>query len=456
MAPYHFIPCLVIGFSLFTLIFFYTNNGFLKNLLKGQAFGFGYHVGGLYWIGNALMTDPEQFGVFLPLAVAGLPFALGFFYGLPAAFTPSKYSKTLCIVCFAFLLGLGDYLRSVLFTGFPWNLPVYALGFSDIMMQSVYPLGAYPLNFIVIFLAVAPGAFFILQNPKAKIGLASGFVILIAAGYGYGQNRLENVTLTPVSESLFRIVQPNIAQQLKWAPEARLKHFNRLIRLTEQKGENGKRPDIIIWPETALQLHPEINPPIASRLRALTENGAEIITGKMRFTPSGDGDYDYFNSVLQISAKDGFKFVYDKIKLVPFGEYLPLRPILSRLGLTQINFFKSGFQKGEAFKVFRGPKNEKLAAEICYEIIFPDFSRKLSRKLAPDLIINVTNDAWFGDSPGPFQHLMQARFRAVETGTGIIRAANTGVSAYIDPLGRVKKALNFNTDGIIDFYPNKI
>ncbi len=459
-APYLQIWALFVGFTIFTALFIYRQNqSKFSRVAEGQAFGFGFHIGGLHWIGNALMTDPDQFAVFYPLALVGLPFLLGFFYGLPLLFLRKQAKNNEIFFLIPILFVIGDYARGVIFTGFPWNLPAYSLAFSDIFMQIAYPLGIHFVNFLVITLACAPAGFLILKSGKEKITLGVSIFLVIAGSYFYGKNRIETAELVTISGEKFAVIQPDIEQKLKWLPEERNKNFLFLKKLTEQASAQAGEKTVTIWPETALQFHPEKDRQIAETLSELSAETGEIITGKMRFipNPANPSEYLFYNSILQISDQGKkFQFIYDKIKLVPFGEYLPLSSLLMQIGFKQINHFQSAFTPGAGYQTFHTQGGITGAALICYEIIFPDFVRDFVKKEKPDLLINVTNDAWFGNSAGPHQHLTQARFRAIENGISVLRAANTGISAEIDPLGRIIHKIDFGKSGFFLAEPRKI
>ena len=451
-APYNILPLLCLSYSLLLILFHKHHSSSKQAFLLGHGFGFGYFLGGLYWIGNALLVDTAQFGLFLPFAYLGLPFALGLFYALPlwcASFIKSKNILFLWGVL-AICLSLSDVLRGYIFTGFPWNLPLYATAFSDMAMQPAFLLGTYFYNFIIVTLSLGFGVLFLLRSYGQKIVVLSGIATSLCLIFGYGFYRLNYVQLTPLSSTIFRIVQPNIPQTLKWSEDEKQNHFETLLSLSQNNLIQDKNY-VFVWPETALPFHPEIDFSAYSRLKDATDNKHEIITGKMRFVPkpNQEGEYFFYNAIFKTDKEGISSPVYDKIHLVPFGEYLPLRPVLSAIGFSQINFFKSGFSAGKDSIPFTVAENIKVGSLICYEAIFPQYARKFAEAGA-DIIVNVTNDAWFGTSAGPYQHLVQTRFRAVETGKTILRSANTGISAAIDPLGRVMASLPLNTQNVID------
>lgn len=451
-APYNMLPLLFLSYSLLFILFYKNRSSSKQAFLLGHGFGFGYFLGGLYWVGNALLVDTSQFGIFLPFAYLGLPFALGLFYALPLWCTSFTKSKNILFLwsLLAIALSLSDLLRGYIFTGFPWNLPLYATAFSDMAMQPAFLLGTYLYNFIIVALSLGCGVLFLLRSYRQRTVVLSGIVTSLCLIFGYGFYRLHNTQIVPLSSHIFRIVQPNIPQTLKWSESEKQHHFDSLLSLSQNNLLDNKNY-VFLWPETALPFHPEVDFSAYSRLKQLTDNKHEIITGKMRFVPKPNqvGDYFFFNSIFKTDQEGISSPVYDKIHLVPFGEYLPLRPFLSAIGFSQINFFKSSFTAGKDFMPFTVAQNIKVGSLICYEAIFPQYAHRFAQEGA-DIIVNVTNDAWFGNSAGPYQHLVQTRFRAVETGKMILRSANTGISSAIDPLGRVIASLPLGTQNIMD------
>jgi apolipoprotein N-acyltransferase len=231
-----------------------------------------------------------------------------------------------------------------------------------------------------------------------------------------------------------------VAQAQKWLPANRRKVFEDLLAISRRAGLSDA--DYLIWPETAMPFALLSSPAALGMIADMLPAGTDLITGSIY-----SDEHKLFNSVLVLDSKAQLLSRYDKVKLVPFGEYLPLQNLLEAAGFEQLTRTKGGFAAGVG-KVLE-TKNQTVALPLlCYEIIFPDMA--ITRSMAHDWIINLTNDAWFGNSTGPYQHLRQARVRAVEQGVPVIRSANTGISAVIDPLGRVIRKLPLNTGGIID------
>ncbi|MFT6071597.1 MAG: apolipoprotein N-acyltransferase [Alphaproteobacteria bacterium] len=463
-APLNFIWASVLGFSAFFYYIMYKKN--ISLFWAGHCFGFGYFLVGLHWIGNALLTDTAQFAIFLPFAYLGLPFALGFFYAIALwiygeirCYLNKKNYHNIFVrfIIFTMILAYMDHARGTIFTGFPWNLPVYTTISMPILMQPSYLLGIYTYNFVWLLLAGSFSFYFLLQKSHwLRLALGHYLFISILAIYGYAHlhtnpiSQIHNTEQGKQKKTMLRVIQPNIQQKLKWSPDESRNNFLELLTLSKENLKANYRY-IFIWPETALPFNPEYDFAAASQITDLLDNKHSLITGKMRFIekPAKKGEYDYYNSIFKYTPDGASKAVFDKVHLVPFGEYLPLRFILEKIGFSQINFFKSGFSSGSSFKPFALTDTVTASGLICYEAIFPQYSAIIKKHNA-NLIINVTNDAWFGDSFGPYQHLVQTQFRAVENNIPIIRSANTGISAYIDKNGLITQSLPINHKGVID------
>jgi len=460
-APIESIIASILGFSgLFYGL--YRNKKHINTFYAGLFFGFGYFIFGLHWIGNALLTDISQFALFLPFAYLGLPCALALFYAVPlwlydkiiGLLYQRKISHIVInFIVFIISLGLSDLLRGYIFTGFPWNLPVYATISWPILMQPSYLLGIYFYNFIWLGIAASFSLYFFASLKKKKYLACIHYSIFsLIAIYGYYHMNMHSAPAQKIDKNIIvRIIQPNILQKLKWSSQEASNNFSKLLLLSQKNLVPNARY-VFVWPETALPFHPEHDFAAASKITDLLNNKHILITGKMRFVAKKTlGGYDYYNSIFKISHNGRIKSVFDKVHLVPFGEYLPLRFILDKIGFSQINFFKAGFSSGTSFKPFNLIDDIKASGLICYEAIFPQYSRKIA-EYKTNMIINVTNDAWFGNSFGPYQHFVQTRFRAVENNIPIIRAANTGISGFIDPKGQIIKKLDFDKKGFLDIH----
>lgn len=413
-----------------------------RAMLDGWWFGMGYFVPGLYWISNSLMVEPEKFGWILPFALLGIPAVYALFPA--AAMGGFFYFRHLGgmrgIWMFALLWLAAEWLRGHILWGFPWILSGYAWSFSETTIQFYAFFGVYLTGFLTVLLALLPAAR--TGGGKATLRLCLLSVALFCAALGAGYARVENAARGFVPDVMLRIVQPAIAQRLKWDPQYQMEGLQKLATLTLSAG----REEIthVIWPESAMPYPFASGDGWAMRLAELVPPDGLLMTGVMRMTGSPeDKNLKIYNSVQAVDAKGEVAMVYDKAKLVPFGEFVPLRSVLP---MDKITHGTLDFSSGEGGKNYSLPGLPSVRPLICYESIFP----ALAEDAWPAWLLNVTNDAWFGDSSGPRQHLEMARARAVEQGVPLVRAANTGISAVVDAYGRVIKLLPLGTTGVID------
>lgn len=424
-------------------------------------FFFGYFFAGLYWIGEAFLVDAEKFAFLMPFAVTLLPAGLALIPGLIIAlgrlyFWPKGYGRVLVLaICWC----VAEWLRGHILTGFPWNLIGEALTLRPELMQIGAVTGAYGMSLVVMLMA---GAFAIIDGRgQQAAGLRGPIIALCALGllYAGGAWRLSRATGATVPGLSVRVIQPDIPQNMKWNPEIRgqiLKKYLTLSTTPTKAAPEGLTPQtIMVWPESALPYLLAREPRLLQILGEMLPRGALLITGGVRAEgpiPEPGQPFDrYFNSIYVIRHEGGDGSIiatYDKFHLVPFGEYLPARHLLSRIGLRKLTEFQGSFDEGTGPQTLHVPGLPDVSPLICYEIIFPGMVTKKGER--PKWIVNVTNDAWFGHSAGPYQHLAQVRLRAVEEGLPVVRAANTGVSAIIDGYGRVLVSRDLDSVGIID------
>jgi apolipoprotein N-acyltransferase len=433
---------------------------FRRAAFIGWAFGFGYFLAGIYWVGYAFYVDAERYAILMPFAVAGLCAGLALFYAAAAALAGAMWQRGYArLLAFAFAFFCTEAARGYLFTGFPWNLFGEALAANDKLMQLAAYIGVYGLTLAALFVFAAPAAF--MAAPEARFARrfspAAISIILLCASYAFGNYRLSQEA-GEVKGVRLRVVQPNIPQRERWKPENKDWIFDRVLTLTRSgtSGEDISGFTHVIWPESSVPFLFAINKEIsAPGLRIPTElpHGTSLIMGAERV----DGilsvetryllDRVYHNSLFVLESGAGIKAIYDKKHLVPFGEYVPFHEVLTMMGFRAFSHLLDGFEAGSGDTPL---VETKLAPDflplICYEIIFPG---RVNGK-RPGWFVNVTNDAWFGDSTGPYQHLHQARIRATEEGIPVVRAANTGISAVIDPYGRVIAQLGLGRTGVID------
>lgn len=416
----------------------------------GWAFGFGYFLGGLWWLGNALLVEADLFAWAIPLAVLGLPAVLALYYGLAAAFASFLWSDGAGrLAALAVAFGLAEWLRSILFTGFPWNAIGYAAMPVPELMQSAGLLGLAAINALAVLIFAAPALLATGRGARLGIGVA---VLLALAHGGYGLYVLSLPAPTaPEPQLALRLVQPAVDQAERMDDARRHDVFEAHLALTASPAApDTRQPDIIIWPETSIPFILTENPDALLRIADVLKDGQVLIAGAVRAEDAGSGlPPRYYNSIYVIDSNGLIVGAADKTHLVPFGEYLPFQDLLVSMGLQAIAAdMPGGFSAAATRSVLTLPGGRTFYPLICYEAIFPEEIGANARSVAA--LLNLTNDAWFGNTPGPFQHFQQARLRAVETGTPLIRAANNGISALVDARGLVTAGLAYGERGFVD------
>jgi apolipoprotein N-acyltransferase len=423
--------------------------------LAGWCFGFGYFLAGLYWIGYAFLVDAKTFGWLLPIAVAGLPAYLALYTALGLAAARLIWVRgPERILALAATLTAAEWLRGHLLSGFPWNTFGYALTQPLVLAQGVSLVGIWTLTFICIAICATPAT---LADDKADTRypyrpLFFGIAVL-AAFTGYGAVRLWSHPTTYVAGVKLRIMQPNLPQDDKFNYSAKAQVMDRYLRLSDRAtgpASNGAH-DVthLIWPEAAFPFFLTREPDALAQIAALLKPSTELITGAVRAaSDASPSNFRAYNSIYVIDPDGSIRGIYDKVHLVPFGEYLPFQRLLERLGLMQLTKVVGGFLSGDRRRAMDVAGAPKMLPLICYEAIFPGAAVPGGER--PGWLVNVTNDGWFGISSGPYQHFQQARVLAIAEGLPLVRAANTGISAVIDPVGRVVGSLPLGVEGVLD------
>lgn len=413
--------------------------------LIGWWFGFGHFVTGLYWIAIALLVDAAQFGWMVPFAVFGLSGIFAFYTaGVTLAAWKIGARGVAGAVVFAVCWTAGEWLRGHLLSGFPWNLTATAWADLPLMMQPAAWLGGYGLGMLTVLVAMLPaGVAGPMPGRSRWLGLVLAVAIL-AVWMAGGALRLTGADGAMVPDVRLRLVQPDIAQNLKWDPARVEENFRQSVALTRSAGFETRTH--VIWSESAAPFYLSND---AGRLDLLAAGavppGGILVTGALRTTPDPRNDFRVWNSLYAIDGRGIIQAVFDKFHLVPFGEYVPLRQILN---IAKITHGSVDFSTGPGNVTLSLPGAPKFSPLICYEIIFPGHVVDASDR--PQWIINITNDAWFGISSGPYQHFAAARMRAVEEGLPVARSANDGISGVIDPFGYVVASLGLGRRGVVD------
>src|SRR5262245_36060189 len=463
-APVHAWPVLFLTFGALVWLLdgCHAEHARLAGRLKAAAmigfwFGFGYFLAGLYWVAEAFLVEPWRHGWLLPFVMTVFPGGLALFFAAAAALAmliwvpgPAR--------AFALAIGffLAEFARGHVLTGFPWNLVGYSLLGSLPLMQLASLFGVYALSLLAVLLFAAPATIFApsqsgLAKGRGTFALAALLLVLLVAGYGWGERRLQAAGLDNTNIRL-RVVQANIDQAEKWRPENSNEIFTDYLELTESGGGLDGIA-IVVWPETAVPFLLADDPEALAAVANVLPEGTTLLVGSWRLVDERDAEgrfirYRAYNSVLVVDGEGRITGSYDKIHLVPLGEYLPFQDFLESLGMMQLTNVRGGFNVGRQPRLLTVPGAPPLTPLICYEIIFPQEITEAGTH--PGWLLNVTNDAWFGSSAGPYQHFHQAQVRAVEQGLPVVRAANTGISAVIDPFGRVRAEIGLGDKGIID------
>jgi apolipoprotein N-acyltransferase len=425
--------------------------------LTGFWFGFGYFLAGFYWIAEAFLVEPWRHGWMIPFVMTALPGGMALFFAAAAALAMALWWPGAGrVFALAIAFGLAEFARGHVLTGLPWNLVGYGLLGNGPLMQLAALFGVYALSLFAVLLFASPAAIWApagsnLAGRRGGVALASLLVLLLGLGYVWGERRLAAADQASTGLRL-RIVQANIDQANKWRPENSAEIFTEYLDLTKS-GTGLDGIDLIIWPETAV---PFLLGDASDALLAIGEvlpDGTSLLVGSARVVDQRDAQGErvaerIYNSLLVIDDKGRVLGGYDKIHLVPFGEYLPFQDFLEGLGFMQLTGVRGGFSAGKGPRLLAIPGAPPASPLICYEIIFPDDVTDAAPR--PGWLLNVTNDAWFGSSAGPYQHFHQAQVRAVEQGLPVARAANTGISAVIDPYGRVLAEIGLGEKGVID------
>lgn len=440
--PVMFFPALLLGLALLVLLLDGAEQSphpLRKAFVAGWAFAFGQYLIGWHWIGYAFMVDPSSHLWQMPFALliltAGLALYVGIACVLAVLFWQDGPAR---ILVFALFYAMAEWVRGHALTGFPWNLPAYGWGASLPVLQGLSLFGAYGLSLLTVLLGASLAEFCAPQGRKA---LPAAVLLLFIGIWILGALRL----MTPVANVpgvAVRLVQPNVPQDEKYVRRLVGRNWQRLLDLSRLPG----RVTHIIWPEAATPFLLGRSPVALDEIARLTAGGESLITGSARAETSAD-KISFYNA-LYIFGPGGRKIaVYDKFHLVPFGEYVPFASLFARIGITKLTGGNEGFSSGDGPHIYKLPGAPEMTPLICYEIIFPD---AVTTDVRPGWLVNVTDDSWFGPWAGPKQHLLIARARAIEEGLPVARAANTGISAMIDPYGRIVRQLPLDRMGVVD------
>ncbi len=467
MAPFFFWPILFVTLPTLVWLLDREDRSLLGAARDGWWFGFGYMFLGLFWIGEAFLVEAEVFAWLLPIAITILPGGLALFFAGAAAMARWFWRPGLSrILILAVSLTAFEWLRGHVLTGLPWNTLGYALTQPIALMQWVSVFGIFGLTLLTVVVCTSPLVLATDAMRAGKSGVALWLGVAIAGvplvcGYAFGVMQLQMATSAMQENVRLRLVQPAIAQKEKWRPEKREEIFETLLTLSKTHPD-GKVDNLagithVIWPEAAIPFLVLRTPHALRLIGEMLPDGATLLTGALRFSDAPalanevttPAQREAFNSLMVFNSEGLLVGLADKTHLVPFGEFLPMKPVLQAIGLRNLTKQRGGFASGKLPRPLVGVAGLGLVAPlICYEAIFPSEVVQVAER--PTVLVNVTNDGWFGDTTGPRQHFHQSRLRAIEQGVPLIRVANGGISAVVDPFGRIQAELRLNKRGTID------
>jgi apolipoprotein N-acyltransferase len=448
-APFYVWPIFFLSFPALVVLIDGTQarRAWLEAAIVGWAFGVGYFFVGLHWVGFAFVVDAERHAWLLPFVAVLFPGGLALFFGLAAGLARLRWSSGWARVA---LLGASlsavEWLRGHILTGLPWNLPGYAWSGFDAMFQTASLYGIYGLSLVTLVAVLSPAAMVNADGRASRLQwppyVSAGILLALLV---FGWVRLPSEPVPDVENVALRIVQPNVPQGEKWKPDLLERNWKLLIDLTREPGLETRT--LVLWPEAAPPFFLLEEPAGREVIAQVLPDKANLLTGVVRIERNGEARR-YFNSMAAISGDGRAVGVYDKAHLVPFGEYLPLYQVLEPLGVTKITGGSEGYSSGAGVRTMSIPGTPSFGPLICYEVIFP--GKVVEPGKRPAWLMTLTDDSWFGPWTGPYQHLGIAKVRAAEEGLPIVRAASTGISAVIDPFGRVTASLGLDRSGILD------
>jgi apolipoprotein N-acyltransferase len=445
-APFYWLPCPAVGLTLFL----WATLGATRRrqaTLRGLSWGWGFFLAGNYWIANSFLVEADRFAWMIPLMVGGLALFLSFYPAIIALLCWSARPRPAIQswLLFAVLWTGAEYARGHILTGYPWNLLAYVWGFSALPMQGAALVGSWGMSLTSCLLLTAA----VLAEPlgaRRALAVAAGLLALILAPG-------VRLWLHPVEDTAIRLrlVQPALPEAERVTGRYAWDHLAILSDLTRAPA-GGAPVQAVIWPEAAIEMLIERDADLRSLLGGLAPRNGYLLTGAVHGVPLTGPLDKIWNSLAVIDDRGVVQAFADKAHLVPLGEYVPGRswlPFIDKVTPGALDF-----SSGQGHSTVTAPGLPPFTPLICYEVIFP--GEIIDSDHRPAWLLNITNDGWFGDSTGPYQHFASARFRAVEEGLPLIRVANTGISAVIDPLGRIRTKLDLNTRAVRDVFLPKM
>ncbi len=446
LPPVYAVPLLWPSLAGLALLNF-TARDMRRAAFEGWLFGLGWFGIGLYWIGYAFFVEAEKFAALMPVAVIGISAGMALYIALAAAAVNWLMRRggggTVLVLVFAGCWTLAEWLRGILLTGFPWNPLASVWGFSEEMMQPAAFVGALGVSLLTAIAFAAPAILFVGLRPISRSQKITTLMVSLVLPMMWvaGAYRLSGAALLTRDDTVFRLVQPAIDQKLKWRNDLRQQHVLKQMAMSKRTLGPAGAPTDVIWAETNVPFLIGPDSQVPASLAAAVPKGGHLFFG----APRRDAAGQYFNSLFVINDDGDIVATFDKFHLVPFGEYVPWRDWIP---VEKLVAGRGDFTPGPGPQTIKVDGLPAFSPVICYEIIFS--GNVVDSRNRPEWILNITNDAWFGPSSGPYQHLLQARLRAIEEGLPVVRVANTGISAVIDPYGRVRNQLSLDTQDVVD------
>ena len=450
MAPLHFWPALMVGLC----VFLWSLDGARRTdrpvrsaFLRGFLFGFGLFLAGTFWIAFAFITRGPGYGALVPVALPGFAALLAIFWGLAGLlYVRLAQRSEWRVLVFAAVITLTEGVRGHLFGGLPWNLPAYTWSAGGLISQSAAWAGVYGLTFLTVYMlaspAVALGSRFRLTRLMPLMSAAILALILAC----FGALRLSAMPEGEQPDVRIRLVEAGLSQSEKWGPGGGEISRDRYLDLTAEAGLDTVTH--VVWPEGALPIFMLEDGDTLGRIAQTLDQGQILMAGVNRRVRLEDG-YAYYNALAVMRFSSGsprIEGLYDKVRLTPFGEMVPMSWLLRLIGFDE--FTRYQFTPGPAPSVLTPTGAPPVLPLICYEAIFPGFVRAMPDR--PAWMLNVSNDAWFGATAGPQQHFNQARYRSIETGLPMVRSASRGVSGVVDAAGRARVEIAPDVTGVTD------
>lgn len=412
-----------------------------RQFILGILYGIGFFASSLYWLAAPLLVDIKQFWWIIPFALLGVPVLISLFIGgLCVATSFFRESKIIMALAFSALWGVGELLRSYALLPFPWQILGYISDASIYIMQFLSVLGVHGMSLVLCVISTS----FYTRN---RLYIASNLLVL-GLIWGYGYYRVNYMQMEVVESGYtIRIVQPNLIEHHMGDKE---KQYHAMLTLMELSiaNINSKENYILLWPEAAFPFGYYNDSPWHKVLTDLIPKGSVLVTGLDRLSFAKESQINSHNSIMSFADDGKIIGYYDKVILVPFGEYIPLRKYLPQ-AIAKVVYGIGDFIPGKKGKVLQINEIVTFLPLICYEAIFPYFIGSIKLEKI-DVFLNITNDAWIGDTIGPYQHAAMARARAVEFGKPLVRVANNGISFIVDPKGKLLNFIPLNHEGVLD------